>query len=339
MERFNIHNLEHTSPELEENFANILATLLEMIGYSTKAIARRRWKEYFARLLQGEDQKMIELRKRLERQVRHGTALVVEHIHTNVGTVVSQTAETAMRVESMQKHTSKIGADIGDMNHMTHSIMDVLQKQHQTKCDNDVYNILLPSQPNADRMEGILRDRVAGTGGWLLSEPAFQSWIRGHCSLLWICGGPGCGKTFLASAVISLIQSNIANGLDGFRDSVVGFYFLSKNDAHTRIGGFHQALRDIAWQVTRLDSAYTDHVTSNCRSTRDIETLPSAWRNLFLSYFAGLSQTSLYLVIDGFDETENDGEYGRSEFLKLLSDLKGMLLQVTQSARVSHGIQ
>ncbi|KAH4600574.1 hypothetical protein HBI73_178420 [Parastagonospora nodorum] len=313
---------KHTSPELEENFANILATLLEMIGYSTKAITRRRWKEYFARLLQGDDQKIIELRRRLERLVRHGTSLVVEQIHTNVGTVVNHTAETAIRVDDIQKHTSKIGADIGNMNSLTHSIMDLIQKQHQTKCDNDVYDILLPSQTNTDKMERILRDRVAGTGCWLLSEPAFQSWLRRDRSLLCVCGSPGCGKTFLTSAFISPIQSNIANGLDGFRNSVVGFYFLSKNDAYTRIGGFHQALKDIAWQITRLNPSYADHVTSNCRSTTDIDTLPSAWRKLFVSYFGGQSKTPLYLVIDGLDEVEEDGEYGRSEFLKLLSDLQ-----------------
>ncbi|KAH5327358.1 hypothetical protein HBI12_074650 [Parastagonospora nodorum] len=255
-----------------------------------------------------DDQKIIELRRRLERLVRHGTSLVVEQIHTNVGTVVNQTAETAIRVDDIQKHTSKIGADIGNMNSLTYSIMDLIQKQHQTKCENDVYDILLPSQTNTDKMEGILRDRVAGTGCWLLSEPAFQSWLRRDRSLLWICGSPGCGKTFLASAFISLIQSNIAKALDGFRNGVVGFYFLSKNDAHTRIGGFHQALKDIAWQITRLNPSYSGHVTSNCRSTTDIE--------------ISQSKTPLYLVIDGLDEAEEDGEYGRSEFLKLLSDLQ-----------------
>ncbi|KAF2829113.1 hypothetical protein CC86DRAFT_403770 [Ophiobolus disseminans] len=49
MSRFDLHDLENTSPQLEENFANVLATILEMIGYSTKAISRKRWKEYMAR--------------------------------------------------------------------------------------------------------------------------------------------------------------------------------------------------------------------------------------------------------------------------------------------------
>jgi hypothetical protein len=156
-----------------------------------------------------------------------------------------------------------------------------------------------------------------------MSESALQSWLRSDSLLLWICGSPGCGKTFLAIAVTSLIQLNIANVLDGWRNSAVGFYFLSKNDTHTRIGAYHQALRAIAWQRTRFIADYTNHVASQCHSSTDIETLPSAWRKLFVSYFSGSCQSSLYPVIDGLDETEDDGEYGRCEFLKLLSDLQG----------------
>jgi hypothetical protein len=80
----------------------------------------------------------------------------------------------------------------------------------------------------------------------------------------------------------------------------------------------------MAWQITRYDSSYADHVSSSCRSSTDIETLPSAWRKLFLDYFGKASQKSLYLVIDGLDEAEDGGEYGRREFLRLLTDLQGM---------------
>jgi hypothetical protein len=75
MDRFELHDLERTSPQIEENFANVLATILELIGYFTKAIMRKRWKEYMARLLQGDDQKMERLRTRLDRLVRDGTSL------------------------------------------------------------------------------------------------------------------------------------------------------------------------------------------------------------------------------------------------------------------------
>jgi hypothetical protein len=112
-------------------------------------------------------------------------------------------------------------------------------------------------------------------------------------------------------------------GLHEGKASTVGFFFLGTNNSHTRIGAFQQALRDVAWQISRLDTKYADHVASQCRSVEDIETLPSAWRKLFVGYFGAASRSTLYLVIDGLDEVEEDGEYGRAEFLNLLSAFQG----------------
>ena len=42
LDRFELHYLDRTSSQIEENFANVLATILEMLGYSTKAIMRKR---------------------------------------------------------------------------------------------------------------------------------------------------------------------------------------------------------------------------------------------------------------------------------------------------------
>jgi Cdc6-like AAA superfamily ATPase len=233
MVRLELRSLDHTGPQLEENFANVFATFLEMIGHSTKAIARKRWKEYLVKMLQGNDQKIEQLHKRLERLVRDGTSLVVEEINTNVTTIVSHTAKTAIQVENIQANTNTMGTDIVDVKNTSRLIMDLLQKQHQSQCSDKTHSILRPSQTNIDKMEGILRDRVPGTGNWLLSEPAFQSWLHRNESLLWLHGRPGCGKTFLASAVVSLLQSNITKGLDGWQNNVIGFFFLSKNDAYT----------------------------------------------------------------------------------------------------------
>ncbi|KAF2682295.1 hypothetical protein K458DRAFT_391319 [Lentithecium fluviatile CBS 122367] len=80
MDRFESHNLDRTTPQLEENFTKVLATVLEMIGMSTKAIVRKRWKMYFVKVLKGEDEKIKELRKGLDQLVQHGTSLVVEQM-------------------------------------------------------------------------------------------------------------------------------------------------------------------------------------------------------------------------------------------------------------------
>jgi exonuclease VII large subunit len=148
MARLELHDLDKTSAQLEETFANVFTTLLEMIGCSIKAIARRRWKEYIARLLHGEDQKIVHLRKRLKRLVQDGTSLIMEHIHSNVKSIANHTATTAMAVDDIQAKTNAIGADITDLKGDSRFIMDLLQEQHQSQCDNDIYKTLRPSQPN-----------------------------------------------------------------------------------------------------------------------------------------------------------------------------------------------
>ncbi|KAF2682294.1 hypothetical protein K458DRAFT_456173 [Lentithecium fluviatile CBS 122367] len=135
---------------------------------------------------------------------------------------------------------------------------------------------------------------------------------------------PGSGMTFLASYVVSLLESKIADGFGPWRGVAAGFFFFVKDDTDCRIGGFLQALRDIAWQITRFDSEYADHISTYCRSWADIETLPSARRKLFTSYFRTPSR-SLYLVLGGMDEAEEDGEFGHRNFLNLISDIQGPL--------------
>jgi hypothetical protein len=73
----------------------------------------KRWKEYLARLLQGDDQKMEQLRTRLDRLVRDGSTLVVEHIYTSVNDIDDRTKD----IKSDTCKIGKIGVDIDNMKH------------------------------------------------------------------------------------------------------------------------------------------------------------------------------------------------------------------------------
>ncbi|KAL1597878.1 hypothetical protein SLS60_008365 [Paraconiothyrium brasiliense] len=326
MDRFELHDIDRITPQLEENYANVLATVLEMIAISTKAIERKRWKEYMLKILKGHDEQMSQLRKRLDQLVRDATSLVVEQINSSVGRIEAQSTSTNVHIERLGNHTKHIGLDVLDIKDSSREIMDILLQQHSTKRENDLYDILKPTQTNADRMEEISRQRVPDTGAWLLEEPAFQSWLQGSEPLLWICGSPGSGKTYLASSAITMLQAKSAGAADGWRSTAAGFFFFNKSEVGCMIGGFHQALRDVAWQITRFNADYTDHVTSQCRSWADIETVPSAWRKLITRYFSKEGRT-LYLVFDGIDEAEEGGDRGRAAFLKLLPDITGKILE------------
>lgn len=278
MDRFELHNLDRASSQLEENFANIFVTILEMIGYSTKAITRKRWREYLARLLQGKDQTLEQLRRKLDLLVRDGALLVIEQINSTVKIVEERTVETATKLDEIRGNTGRIRMGIDLVKDSNQAIVNLLQSQHRVNHDKYLRDVLQPAQSNTDRMEGLLRKRIPGTGNWLHAEPAFQSWLRHEVPVLYICGISGSGKTFLASSITSHLLSRTSNAIT--QQYNVGFYFVSRDDVYTRTGGFHQVLRDIAWQITSSNSKYADYVSTRCRTTTDIDMLSSAWRAL-----------------------------------------------------------
>lgn len=97
----------------------------------------------------------------------------------------------------------------------------------------------------------------------------------------------------------------------------VAFFFFKDNDPNTRT--FDQALRDIAFEVARMDAKFAKYMASNFDST-EVRSLASIWRNLFANYFLrhGATDSSIYIVLDGIDEADRDS---REDFLGLLTDV------------------
>ncbi|KAL3482068.1 nucleoside phosphorylase domain-containing protein [Aspergillus californicus] len=70
-----------------------------------------------------------------------------------------------------------------------------------------IKRILQPSVHSLDIYESIGKRRVSGTGDWIRREKPFEAWIgTGSSPLLWVCGSPGTGKTFIAHNVLSYLQ-------------------------------------------------------------------------------------------------------------------------------------
>ncbi|PBK88689.1 hypothetical protein ARMGADRAFT_353280 [Armillaria gallica] len=69
---------------------------------------------------------------------------------------------------------------------------------------------LTPSDPTAVQQEK-LRERVGNTGEWLLESPEYKCWKDGSTEsrTLWCPGGPGVGKSVLASIILNALQSPI----------------------------------------------------------------------------------------------------------------------------------
>ncbi|KAL2783157.1 ankyrin repeat-containing domain protein [Aspergillus keveii] len=80
--------------------------------------------------------------------------------------------------------------------------------------------------PFGKHHDGVSEDRTPGTGDWLLTHEDFRNWEARNSSLLfWLQGSPGTGKTYLTSAVIDRIRSQVASKNEGF-----AFFYCRKGD-------------------------------------------------------------------------------------------------------------
>jgi hypothetical protein len=98
----------------------------------------------------------------------------------------------------------------------------------------------------------------------------------------------------------------------------VGYFFFKDDNPDTR--SFNQALRDIAYQMSQNDPAYAKYIALTCDSAREIGSLHSIWRTMFVDYFLGKKtvKSSVYMLLDGMDESHAES---REQFLELIKDL------------------
>ena len=181
-----------------------------------------------------------------------------------------------------------------------------------------IKGILQPSVSPQDTYDKIRKAYLTGTGEWVCEEKYFQSWVNKTFPVLWVSGIPGAGKSFLSSAMISYLKEQYPAGVHDGAQVSLGYFFFKDDDLSTR--SYHQALRDLAFQICSNDPVYANYIESVCGSCNDVETLGSAWRVLFREYYVenDTVDSTVYLIMDGIDEAY-DAE--RSEFLNLLQDL------------------
>lgn len=185
---------------------------------------------------------------------------------------------------------------------------------------NIVKRVLQPSVTALDWYDKINKSRVPGTGDWIRGEGLFKSWIKRDIPILWLSGIPGAGKSYLSSNIISFLRDRHLQGVQHHSHVSVGYFFFKDDNPKTR--SFHQALRDLAYQISQNDSVYAKYVASTCDSSEDIGTLQSAWRHLFVNFFVKNKDVSgsVYLIIDGVDEADTAD---RQPFLDLIKDING----------------
>lgn len=115
-------------------------------------------------------------------------------------------------------------------------------------------NALLTTRPEDDR-EALISakgKKVDGTCEWIWANAEFQSLLRGETRLLWICGGPGKGKTMIS---IYLTQE-----LEKVKQMI--FYFCRADEDRRRTSVRVMRLRTTFCLVDGLDECDEDSTHS-----------------------------------------------------------------------------
>ena len=157
--------------------------------------------------------------------------------------------------------------------------------------------------------------RAKQSGSWIFGNGQFQSWAQRSFPVLWICGGPGIGKSSLTSHIIEFLRQQSVGPMNGLpRDSIAYFYF---KEADRELRSFGNALRTMASDIADGDPLFFRHVYKACTdSPSAMHSISLLWEDVFQSYFNERScQSAVYLIFDGLDEAL-DTEL--EEFLRML---------------------
>ena len=160
---------------------------------------------------------------------------------------------------------------------------------------------------------------LEGTGNWIKQEPLFKAWVNKEAPILWILGGPGAGKSFLSSRIISDMQELNAHNPDQSARISIGYFFVKEDDE--RLRSSNAIFKCVALQIANHNPIYKKHVVNVCESRDRIGTAKATWQSLFLDFFGSQQDVDsrAFVVIDGLDEAP---KVEREKFIELLRSLE-----------------
>ncbi|KFX91628.1 hypothetical protein O988_07654 [Pseudogymnoascus sp. VKM F-3808] len=187
---------------------------------------------------------------------------------------------------------------------LTHRVLqntEELLERDGRKADRDqlerVKVSLNPVSASGQVFSSINANRIPGSGSWI--EDRIQSWWRGSQPLLWLHGGPGVGKSHLASKIITDLSKPESSTAP---PPVVASFFFKNNDVDLR--SLNKALRTLAWQVATQRPGFAAH-SEEFSLKKDPGDSYIVWRKLLIEYFtAAQLDSATCFVIDGIDEAE-----------------------------------
>ncbi|KAJ5332023.1 uncharacterized protein N7506_005806 [Penicillium brevicompactum] len=199
-----------------------------------------------------------------------------------------------------QEHKMISAQNLNLTNQALKNTADLLQRgdaRNERERLDKVKHTLKPVSASSQVHSTISESRIPGSGAWV--DDKIRSWWQSSQPLLWLHGGPGVGKSYLASKIINdLAHSELLTP----HASVVASFFFKNNDVDLR--SLNKGLRTLAWNVATQLPSFAMHAEDFCRKLEPADTY-TVWRKLLLNYFTeAASGVSACFVIDGIDEAD-----------------------------------
>ena len=156
-----------------------------------------------------------------------------------------------------------------------------------------------------------LRDKhnlpQAGTGKWIFETVEYKEWYESSDSkLLWLCGGPGAGKTMLAKNV----AAEVLKGPDGSSRGVkLGFHFAqhgppiaesSATEAEPPGHSLAKVASDLLYSILQQDGTLFDGCKAELKKQGFFTNPSSLWKALRKA-IQDCQTDPVYILIDGVD--------------------------------------
>ncbi|PGG99276.1 hypothetical protein AJ79_08582 [Helicocarpus griseus UAMH5409] len=294
------------------------SAILELMG-ELEAIGSGRFLKFGRTALIGSDGTVQEALDRLATLTKNEDRLVGAE-------TLTETKKTGRAIDNV---TSTVSATRVAVAHVNHGVAELNRKvDYLLQAEDSHSSIEMEPNPRIHDLKHILRPSVTAHD-WFdkstrprLKEPEIglgrNASLKHGSPILWVTGNPGSGKSYLASNIISYLGEQHSPRAHKQYEASVTYFFFKDDNPVTRF--FHQALRDLAYQIIQNDSAYAKRITTTCTSPDDTSTLESAWRTLFVGYFVkeGGLESIIYIVLDAIDEAY---AAERQSMLNLMKDI------------------
>ncbi|KAK3723766.1 hypothetical protein LTR37_001647 [Vermiconidia calcicola] len=214
------------------------------------------------------------------------------------------------------QHIGNISTGSGGQTFAGHAGRDVIfygsenSEDVRAKAIKACRNALFLADPAIDRA-GLISakgKRVTSTCEWIREDGTYQSWLRGEVPLLWICGGPGKGKTMLSIFLIEDLE----------QDRQVVYYFCSSEDE--KRSSAVTVLRGLLWQITTRLPELTERMLDNFdtpeKARSSLDSPETLW-TLFARLCRDTELDGALCILDGLDECD---EKSRSWLVEKLVD-------------------